>query len=454
MNVILISLDTLRADHMSCYGYHRLTTPHIDKIASQGVLFSQCYSQFIPTHPGHTTLFTGRDVFAHQVIAQGSPKVELDLDIKQLAEILQEEGYFTAAADNLGRWFSRGFEVYETYSWDTDTSIPWRKAEAVNQASLSVLDQAHQQDRPFFLFLHYWDPHTPYLPPEPFTRMFYSRHLDETDPRHISMEKVWDDYPALNEYFGQWLGGFGKVKDADYLDALYDAEIAYMDAALTELFTRLEELNRIDDTLLIILSDHGEELHEHDYCWWDHHGLYETNIHVPLIVKLPGQVPAGSHVDGFVGLQDIAPTVLSFLGLDHLSGQHSMDGKSVTPLVGRRSRRGLRQEMYLAEGSWMRKYGWRNRDWKLIVSIEDPFDLPSVELYDMRGDPEETRNLAEERPEVVAQLRQRAERWQRRRIRETGQPDPHSYQEITLRHIGAQQIERAIPKDQKLGEEE
>src|SRR5687768_12550636 len=116
-NVLIIAIDTLRADRLSCYGYGRLTSPHLDRFAREGALFESAYSPHIPTHPGYTTLFTGKDVFTHQIVTQGGP-IDLDPGVRQLGEILAEQGYFTGAADNLGRWFKPAFEAYETYTWD------------------------------------------------------------------------------------------------------------------------------------------------------------------------------------------------------------------------------------------------------------------------------------------------------------------------------------------------
>ncbi|MDA1192985.1 MAG: sulfatase-like hydrolase/transferase, partial [Candidatus Poribacteria bacterium] len=129
MNVILISLDTTRAQSLSCYGHDRLTSPYLDRIAENGTVFETCISPHIPTHPGHTTLFTGKDVLTHQIITQGGEK-NLDENIPTLAQLFQVDGYFTVAADNLGRWFSRGFDRYEGYSWEMKYKNA-RKAEAV-----------------------------------------------------------------------------------------------------------------------------------------------------------------------------------------------------------------------------------------------------------------------------------------------------------------------------------
>src|SRR5579871_5891826 len=125
-HVILVSLDTTRADRLSCYGHFRRTSPHLDRLAEEGVLFTDHFSPHIPTFPGHTTMMTGKDLYAHQITSQsGSP--EPPADVRMLAELLREQGYFTGAADNLGRWFARGFERYEGYGWDTGASRDWRK---------------------------------------------------------------------------------------------------------------------------------------------------------------------------------------------------------------------------------------------------------------------------------------------------------------------------------------
>jgi arylsulfatase A-like enzyme len=373
--------------------------------------------------------------------------VELDPGIPSLAEILRRRGYRTGAADNLGRWFARGFDVYEKYSWEKDPTQPWRKAEAVNAVALPLLSRLAKGKKPFFMFVHYWDPHTPYLPPAPFPRMFYSRLRDEKARSYRSMAPIWKRYKALKHYFAQWMGGMGVVRDADYIDALYDAEIAYCDANLAEFLSRIDELGISGDTLVVLTTDHGEVLQEHEGCWYDHHGLYESNLRIPLILRCPGRIPAGLRLDGLVRTRDVPPTILSLLGLaDDTAG---MDGSDLSPLLRSRSHRGSSPELYLTECTWMKKRGWRTRDWKLIVAMEDPFGLPPIELYDLRRDPNEQRNLAKERPEVVTRLRKRMEAHIARRLRETGKPDPYGYQDITLRQIG--RMATAVPEDQKLG---
>jgi arylsulfatase A-like enzyme len=440
MNVLLVSIDTLRADHLSCYGYPRLTSPHLDRLAGEGVRFAEAYSPHIPTHPAYTTLLTGKDAWSHQIVAQASPRT-LDPKHRLLPELLQEQGYFTASVDNLGRWLSRGFELWERYDWEKPPDKPWRKAEAVNAKALPVLEQCARQSKPFFAFFHYWDPHSPYLPPPPFDRMFY--HGDETAGEDPRMEQVLAS-EQLGEYFRQWMG---PVRDAEFPVAQYDAEIAYLDTALAHLFTAVEALGLREKTALVIQADHGEEHVEHG-CWFDHHGLYETNIHIPLILRCPGRLPAGRVVRGFVRQQDLAPTILDLLGIGDLASREQMDGLSLLPLLGGRGRRGACRELYLTESTWMRKRGVRTGRWKLIEALEpDIHDKPPLELYDLANDPGETRNLAEEMRDQAAALRRKLHRYSRKRQRETGNPDPTETSEITLRKIGA--LPAAVPADLK-----
>jgi len=450
MNLLLICIDTLRADHLGCYGFGRPISPHIDRIAAEGVVFEQCISPSIPTHPGHTNMLTGRDVFSHQIVCQGSAKVELAEDIPMLAELLREQGYFTAAADNLGRWFGRGYDLYETYRWERDPSKPWRKAEAVNETAFRVLDEALARPQPFFVFLHYWDPHTPYLAPPPFNRMFYSRSRNEKDPNIHVLDEMWASYDAFRFYFAQWLGGLGAVTDPQYVNALYAGEVAYCDACLAEVFTRLQEADKLDETLLVLTSDHGEELDEHQ-MWWDHHGLYETNLRVPLIMRCPGRLPASRRVKGTVTLTDIVPTVLELLELGELLERYPFDGRSLTPLIAGRRRGDLYPQLYLTECTWMKKRGLRTRQYKLIqrLTATDMHDRPEFELYDLLADPGEQHNLADERPKLRDKLLGRLEAIRTRRMRQTGKPDPHAYQDITLTRVG--DINVAVPDNQKLG---
>ncbi len=365
-----------------------------------------------------------------------------------LAELLKEQGYFTAAADNLGRWFARGFDLIEGYGWSTSSSCAWRKGEAVAQAALKVINAAAAQDRPFFLFLHFWDPHTPYLPPPPFDRMFYAG--DEKDPENRSMDVLWE-FEAFKWYFREWMPG---VTDVEFPKAQYDASIAYMDACFAHILTRLDELGLSGDTLLAITADHGEELDEHGH-WFDHHGLYDTNLHIPLILRCPAELPTGTRIGGLTNMLDLTPTILDFLGLGDIAQREKMLGTSLLPLIHSpaSAARGTTDFLHITENTWMKKRGLRTHEWKLIVPLETP-DLhgnSEVELYHLTDDPGELRNVASERPEIVAWLERLNAEWLAQRLAATGLPDPLPIQPIPLRRIG--NMEAAVPRDKKLLDE-
>ncbi len=426
MNILLVDIDTLRADHLGCYGCSRMTSPHIDAMARQGTTFLDMVAPHIPTQPSHTSMFTGHDVISHQIVAHGG-KVEPDPAIKMLAEILSERGYFTAAADNMGRWFERGFHDYRRYSWESKGIEPVRKAEAVNDVALPLLNDCAAQEKPFFLFVHYWDPHTPYLPPPPFHRMFYEGN--EKDPANSSIEPVFAD-PQLGGYFKNWLP---EVTDIAFPMAQYDAEIAYADLAVAHLLTRLAELGLERETLVMLTSDHGETMDEHG-CYFDHHGLYDANLCAPLIVRCPATVPTGQRLRGMVATYDIPPTILDYLALGDQIARHGMCGRSVKPLIDHGSHKGNYEFLYVTECTWMRKHGVRTSDWKYIEALEpDYLNLPPVELYHLHEKPvKEATNLVDERDDVVKDLNGILADWVERRPAEVGKPNPIMEQPVSL----------------------
>ncbi len=421
-------MDTLRADRLGCYGHWRDTSPTLDQLAREGVRFESCFSPHIPTFPGHTTMFTGKDVYTHLITGQGGG-AGLPVGVRTLPEMLSEAGYYCAAADNLGRWFTLGMDLVQGYSWDT-SGTEWRKAEAVNKAAFEVLDAAAAQDKPFFLFLHYWDAHTPYLPPAPFNRMFYEG--DEKDPNNHSMDELWA-FPNFRNYFNEWMPG---VTDIEFPKAQYDAEVRYLDTCFAEFLTRLRELGLEEDTLVVITADHGEELDEHG-LWFDHHGLYDTNLHIPLLLRCPSRLPAGVVLGGMVRQQDLPATVLDILELGDVAAQEQLQGQSYLPLIDSRSSAGTTDAIFMTENTWMKKRGIRTAEWKFIQALEHPdiHGLPPQELYDLVNDPREMNNLAGARPDFVAHFSQILNAHVAERLAATGNEDPLLAQPIPLRSI-------------------
>ncbi|MFM7322913.1 MAG: sulfatase [Armatimonadota bacterium] len=395
-NIVLIAIDSLRADHMSCYGYPRLTTPVLDRFAAQGTLFERNYSPHIPTTSAYSSMLTGQDVFTTQVVAlrhQGP----LRADVPTLPEILRGNGYNTTCVGFGGNPASRGFDQYLEFpgwgSWNEGRSP---KAENLNKVALPELDRLVADDKPFLLFLRHMDPHAPYLPPAPYERMFY--HGNESDPANRSMDPVMEFKP-FRDFFASWMPP--GISDKDYVVAQYDGAIAYMDAAIQSIFTALEAHGILDETIVVVNADHGETLYEHE-CWFDHHGIYDNTLHVPLILRYPGKVPAGRRVSGFTHHKDLVPTLLDLAGIEH---EGMFDGQSVLPMISG-AVASHAPSFYITECTWMRKHGWRTPEWKLIVALEPDFHFkPAVELYNLVEDPEENHNLAEARPDIVARLK-------------------------------------------------
>lgn len=397
-NVIIFGIDSLRSDHMSSYGYSRLTTPHLDKVASEGVLFEKHFSPSIPTTPAYASMLTGMDVFETDVVALRH-KGPMGEHLQTLAEVLGEKGYNTSCIGFTGNPSSRGFQSYLNYeSWVPDDTGRTPKAQNLNDVAIPELDRLAAEDKPFLLFLRHMDPHSPYLPPDPYERIFYG--ADEKDPANDSMEQVYGFKP-FGDFLKSWIPE--GVTDHEYVTAQYDGAVAYMDACIQSLFVRLKALGLEEETLIVITSDHGETLYEHD-CYFDHHGLYDCTLVVPLIIKFPGHVPSGKRVSDVTLISDIMPTVLELLEVDT---DVAFDGRSLTKMmIGEETDR--ISEFYITECTWMRKHGWRTQEWKLIQALEPDFHFkPEVELYNLIQDPEENVNVADQEPEVVALLTKR-----------------------------------------------
>ncbi|CAM3931372.1 sulfatase [Lederbergia lenta] len=416
-NVILFGIDSLRRDRMSSYGYKRLTTPHIDKFAEGGVLFENHFSPSIPTTPGYASMITGMDCFGTDVVALRH-KGPLGDHVKTLPEILGENNYNTTCIGFTGNPSSRGFQKYLDYEgWKPDETGRCPKAENLNNIAIPELKRLSKEDKPFFLFLRHMDPHSPYLPPRPYERIFYDG--DECDPTNHSLEEL-KKFKPFADFITSWLPK--GCTDSDYVDAQYDGAVAYMDACIQNIFTTVETLGIEEETLIIITSDHGETLNEHG-CWYDHHGLYEHNLVVPLILKYPGKLPAGRRFSEFSFIKDLMPTVLELL---EIKTEINFDGRNLISLItGSNESFSMESEFYITECTWMRKHGWRTPEWKLIRSLEPDIHFkPEIELYNIFTDPKELINVAEKEPQIVNMLLGRMDAYITKREKETGRTNP------------------------------
>jgi arylsulfatase len=417
-NVVLIAVDTLRADRLGCYGYGRPTSPHIDTLAAQGALAERFYCAGIPTHPSFTTLYTGQHPITHGIVAH-APKNELPRDAPLLPYLLLAEGYTTCAVDNLAQgrpWFRRGFEFYVDPSQRHILGMDVT-GEELNARAIPWLRQ--HADETFFLLVHYWDPHWPLTPPNRYPELAYQGD-DPVDPRNTSLERWWQS-PLGAMARDTWARRpEGVITDARYIENLYDQEIRRLDDCVGELVRAVDDLGLAEETIVVLLADHGESLTEHG-IYFDHHGLYEPVLHVPLIVRWPGRIPAGRRLRPMLQHQDVAPTLLEAAGVER---PPEMDGQSFLPLLTGQAEVGGRDRIVSCECTWQAKWCLRTERHKLILArAPDPYGNPDRELYDLIADPLERRNLVSQLPELAGVLEQELESWIASRLAALGRTE-------------------------------
>jgi arylsulfatase len=429
MNILLIAIDTLRADHLGCYGYHRDTSPGLNTLAAQSVLFEKLYTPVVPTQPSYTTTYTGQYPITHGIVSHGG-QASLAEGAPLLPELLQKAGYTTCAVDSMRAmkpWFARGYEFYI----DPSSRMAHRHAatcEDVNARAIPWLRQ-HAREK-FFLFIHYWEPHTPYLPPQRYRTLFYDG--DPTDPAHDTLAPIRKQ-PFGEWWLKSWFSEFPQpLRDAEYVVAMYDGEVRYADDGVGQLLDALEHTGIADDTLVVVFSDHGENMYRHD-VFFDHHGLYEGAIHCPLIVRWPGRVTPGRRVPHLVQHIDLSPTILTACDA---GVPEAVEGASLVPLLTGESDSPLYDRLITMECSWQAKWALRIDEYKFILSREQGRDLhgkPPRELYHLPSDPCELRNLADERPDTVGALEAELEEWIARMMAKNGlDQDPLIAQGVTL----------------------
>ena len=404
-NVILISIDTLRADHLGCYGYQRETSPHIDALASDGVTFLNTYASSPWTLPSHISLLTSLHGVNHQVMYEDD---SMDPSILTLADVLRVNQFYCAALTGGGfvsakYGFSKGFNSYS----DEGGVLRQDSAEHLYHTALRWLER--EKDKGFFLFLHTFQPHNPYACPFPYKSMFLE---DDSRWRHLD----------LMSFLGGMQGIFKELteKERQNIIGLYDGEIRYTDEQLIgPLIATLKDLGLYDRTMIIFTSDHGEEFFEHR-GWGHGHSLYDESLKVPLIIKFPESRFKGKRIHDIISLVDIFPTVLEEMGIER-SG-FDIDGRSLFPLITGKEEG---DRMFLADvaahvltSRIPRRVAMNRGKEKLILSQKfDPADLQffvhpppilsAVELYDLAQDPGERHNVADERSNLANQIIQR-----------------------------------------------
>ena len=346
-NIFLITIDTLRADHVHCYGYKDIQTPALDNLAKDGMRFSQAFTPSPITNTSHTTILTGLLPSSHGVTDFAVP---LAPSHATWAELLKNRGYHTAAfigavildSHALAPGLGRGFDFYDNFPENLSSHVHWGRVE---RRGMDVAARAEKwltvhPGGPHFVWVHLYDPHDPYEPPPPFSQT-YKNHL-------------------------------------------YDGEIAYADSAMGNFLDYLKKRGWYENSLVIVVGDHGEGLGEHGE---DTHGifLYDSTTHVPLIMKLPGNIDSGKVVDAQVRTTDILPTVLDLLGIP---ASPKFDGESLKPFF---SGAATDPRIAFGETDYPLRFGWSP-----LRSIREPgfkfIEAPRPEFYDLHQDPGELHN--------------------------------------------------------------
>jgi arylsulfatase A-like enzyme len=408
-NVLIMTLDTTRPDHLGCYGYNKDTTPNIDRLAGDGVLFSTAITVIPLTTPSHASIMTGLLPVTHQVHRNSMP---VQNDFTMLAEILKREGYATGGFVSVkilesALGFSQGFDHFSDVppaseakksSYSEVPSVPvdptlilQRRGDETVDEALAWLDR--NVEKPFFLWVHLYDPHLPYTPPREYGLRYnpeYEAYLDRVSSPFMKMLSYADqrdyvqnvgepdDQQRTQEGFRAFFNllGFmtsrvrmGENVPADLVDdmiAAYDGEVSFTDEQVGRVRTFLEERRVYENTYFIIMADHGEILHEKEDYFGHHKYLYQGSMKIPLIMGFPGAVP--QRVDELVTIVDVAPTLLDGLGIDV---ELPMDGVSFWPRIAGEGR--VREDeklvLYTHTGEKSRAEKQRESKMPLLVQI-------------------------------------------------------------------------------------
>jgi len=436
MRILYVDIDTLRPDHLGCYGYRRDTSPNIDRIAAEGIRFDRCYATDTPCLPSRTALFSGRFGINTGVVSHGGTGADFIHEgpgrgfISRLARTswparMRRAGLKTATISTFGErhsawhWYAGFQEVHNIGQFGME------QAHDVSPVALDWLERNGERDD-WFLHLHLWDPHTPYRVPadhgDPFagdptpawlTEDVRAAHWQGVGP-HSSREVMGFGIPeALRKVYPRQPLEVPSMAEVRQMFDGYDTGIRYADEHIGRVIDKLSDLGVLDDTAILISSDHGETLGELNvYC--DHHLADEFTNRIPFILRWPGL--AGGRVDAAPHYHfDVAATVLELLDLKVPS---NWDGRSFVSAL-REQRDAGRDELVLSHGAWTCQRSLRFDDYIFMRTRHDGYhELPDAMLFDLALDPHEQHDIAADHPEVVARANRTLDAWEADRLRD------------------------------------
>jgi arylsulfatase A-like enzyme len=389
-SIILITVDTLRADHLGCYGYPRQTSVNTDQFASEAMLFEKCFSHAPATSTSFSSILSG--FLPHETkVFENKP---LPPEVEIFPAVLRRRGYKTVAVVSnyslrgKAGW-SKGFSIYDDKmkAHEQNRSIPERIAEHTTDRAVELLEKYHRKQ--LFLWVHYQDPHGPYIPPERFAEMFYD---PEQKPRNLKLNKSLSGRGGIPSY-----QKLGDNRDFYYYLSRYDGEIRYWDEHFGRLIEKMKATGLYNDAIIIFSSDHGEDMGRHDYFFSHGENLYNSLIHVPLIVKFGGRL-IGRKTD-FVQHLDIVPTIFAFLGMepDHrLRGRDLLDDEQSSREIFSEMKSSVAKEDQISVifDNFKLMYSFRYKKYKLFdlsTDHNEEYDLIIHPDYEKRSQDLKTR---------------------------------------------------------------
>jgi arylsulfatase A-like enzyme len=401
---VLVTVDTLRADAVSFNGYTKPTTPFLDSLALEGVSFSRAYAASSWTPPSMASLFTGVAPASHGItfgdMAVMSP-VGLPIlseSFRTLAETLRSAGYVTVGISSnlhllreLG--FAQGFDLYSNPTSFVTAAVVNSQARCQLKTWFGEGWRSAWKHKPLFLWLHYFDPHDPYLPYKRWMDRYAPGHgVGKDSPANLAMRSLKDRFPVPNAAL------------AAEIRPIYDSEVARVDEHIRQVWV---ELGLDEDVLFILTSDHGEEIVDHGALGHSQ-SLYEELVRVPLLIRWPRRLARGLKLDRPVQAVDLYPTLVELLGLDRPAG---LQGQSLAPwLLGQAGPPEARPVFCQLSPPKPHLTAVCDGRWKLIRSEKDPAE---TELYDLEADPHERDNRAAQNPEVVRRLAAALQSWRK-----------------------------------------